>query len=63
MKNIDGQYFHIYIKQDDGKEYCNGLAKKCKAGDEKSCNLYKKKCEGVSLVLCNIKSNQQVLLE
>ena len=33
--------------QDDGKKYCEAAAKKCKAGDDKSCELYKAKCEGV----------------
>merc|ERR1711936_1165402 len=32
------------VKNDDDK-YCNGLAKKCRAGDQDACNLYKKKCE------------------
>merc|ERR1711953_1584943 len=32
------------VKKDDDR-YCNGLAKKCKAGDKDSCVLYKKKCE------------------
>merc|ERR1712110_1213349 len=31
------------VKKDDDK-YCNGLVKKCKAGDQDACDLYKKKC-------------------
>merc|ERR1711874_263210 len=31
------------VKKDDDK-YCNGLAKKCRAGDQDACDLYKKKC-------------------
>merc|ERR1739845_176555 len=30
------------VNKDDDK-YCNGLAKKCKAGDQDACDLYKKK--------------------
>ena len=31
----------------DIKKYCEAVAKKCKAGDKNSCELYKKKCEKV----------------
>ena len=31
-------------------EYCDELAKKCKAGDKKACDLYKKKCGKVIVI-------------
>ena len=33
--------------QDDYDEYCDAVAKKCKAGDKEACRIYKKKCEKV----------------
>ena len=42
---ISDLYFitiHLLRKNDD--TYCDGLAKKCKAGDKDACELYKKKC-------------------
>ena len=33
---------HPFLKDDD--KYCDGLAKKCKAGNKAACELYKKKC-------------------
>ena len=39
---------HLLTKQDDDDEYCDAVAKKCKAGDKKSCKIYKKKCAKVN---------------
>ena len=36
----------LFWFQDDGKKFCEAAAKKCKAGDDKSCEVYKEKCEG-----------------
>merc|ERR1712038_321235 len=41
------------VKKDEDK-YCNGLAKKCKAGDKDSCVLYKKKCEKDDDKYCDV---------
>ena len=35
---------YILFYQDDKDEYCDAVAKKCKAGDKKACEMYKKKC-------------------
>jgi len=32
------------IKKDYADEYCDALAKKCKAGNKEACELYEKKC-------------------
>merc|ERR1712126_706037 len=36
----------LYKEKCEGSidDYCAAVAKKCKAGDKKSCDLYKKKC-------------------
>ena len=46
-KIIKGIY--SILIQDD-KMTCDDLAKKCKAGDKKACELYKEKCGKVILI-------------
>ena len=40
----DSYFMYILFYQDDKDEYCDSVAKKCKAGDKKACEMYKKKC-------------------
>ena len=48
---------HILFYQDDKDEYCDAVAKKCKAGDKKACEMYKKKCGKVAFYKIYIKFN------
>ena len=42
-------HLHLQCVVDYADEYCDALAKKCKAGNKEACELYEKKCGKVML--------------
>ena len=44
------KYDFFFNSKQDEKMTCDDLAKKCKAGDKKACELYKEKCGKVFII-------------